>query len=366
MKNINESILEFEKLPYLEKPYSSRLWGHPLHSLCSYQSKLKPAIAFFLTKIFVDEGDLIFEPFSGAGTISFELAQKGIRTISLDLNSVAYTLTSAKLNPQKKEIILTQIKELEDYIKNSKLSKKDLEYADDYIKRFYHEETLNEILKAKKFFYDKKEDYNFLKSCLLHILHGNRPYALSRTSHNITPYAPRGDFIYKNLIKSITEKVERMYSKPISENFRNGEVFQGSIFDFSYPEKFDKIITSPPFVNSTRFIFNNRIRMWFNGESYKEQVKRADEFVENYDINIFKKIMKKLSSLLKDNGICIMHLGVVKNVDMGKELSKYAEEDGFKTIKLIYEDVKGREKFGIRDQGATHKHQFLILKKIKE
>ena len=123
MKDINESILEFEKLPYLEKPYSSRLWGLPMHSLCSYQSKLKPAIAFFLSKIFVEEGDLVFEPFSGAGTIPFELAQNGIRTVSLDLNSVAYTVTSAKLNPLKKELILKQIKELENHIKISQISK---------------------------------------------------------------------------------------------------------------------------------------------------------------------------------------------------------------------------------------------------
>ena len=363
MNDIQKKISAFEELPYLKKPYSSRLWGHPLHSLCSYQSKLKPSIAYFLAEIFADEGDLIFEPFSGVGTIPFELAQKGIKTISLDLNSVAYAVTSSKLNPLSKEEILKQIKELEDYIKNKSLTKSDLEYADDYIKRFYHEDTLKEILKAKNFFIDKGNEYNFLKSCLLHILHGNRPYALSRRSHNITPYAPKGDFIYKNLIKSLKEKVDRMYSKPIPSNFQKGEVFQGSIFDFNYPKKFDKVITSPPFVNSTRFIFNNRIRMWFNGESYKEQVKRADEFIENYDIDIFKKVMTKLSSLLKEKGICIMHLGVVKKIDMGKELSKYAEEDGFEVIKLIYENVKGREKFGIRDQGATHQHQFLILQK---
>ncbi len=363
MNNIKKKILKLERLPYLKKPYSSRSWGNPLHSLCSYQSKLKPSIAFFLSEIFVEKDDLIFDPFSGVGTIPFELAQKGIKTISLDLNSVAYTITSAKLNPVGKTQVLEQLKELENYIKKKKLLRSDRDYVDNYIKEFYHKKTLNEILKARNFFKDKGDNYNFLKSCLLHILHGNRPYALSRSSHNITPYAPRGRFIYKNLIKSIKEKIDRMYSKPISKDFKNGEVFQGSIFDFSYPKKFDKIITSPPFVNSTRFIFNNRIRMWFNGESYKEQVKRADEFVENYDISIFKKVMSKLSSLLKDNGICIMHLGVVKKIDMGKELSKYAEEDGFKTLGLIYEDVGGKEKFGIKDQGATHKHQFLILQK---
>lgn len=360
---IKKRIIEFKTLPYLKKPYSSRLWGHKFHSLCSYQSKLKPSIAFFLSKIFAEKDDLIFEPFSGSGTIPFELAQKGIKTISLDLNSVAYSVTSAKLNPLKKEQVLDQLEELKKYIKDGKLSKSDLDYADDYIKRFYHEKTLKEILKAKNFFMHKGNRYNFLKSCMLHILHGNRPYALSRTSHNITPYAPRGEFIYKDLIKSLKEKIDRMYSQPLSKDFKKGEVFQGSLFDFSYPKKFDKIITSPPFVNSTRFIFNNRIRMWFNGENYKEQVKMADKFIENFDISIFKKVMTKLSFLLKDKGICIMHLGVIKKIDMGKELSKYAKEDGFKVLNLIYEDVKGKEKFGIKDQGATHKHQFLILQK---
>ena len=136
MNDIGKKILEFEKLPYLKKPYSSRAWGHPLHSLCSYQSKLKPSIAFFLADIFVEKGDLVFEPFSGVGTIPFELAQKGIKTISLDLNSVAYTTSSAKLNPLKKDKILWQLKELKDYIAKERISKSDLNYADDYIKKF--------------------------------------------------------------------------------------------------------------------------------------------------------------------------------------------------------------------------------------
>ena len=172
--------------------------------------------------------------------------------------------------------------------------------------------------------------------------------------------------MYKSLIKSLTEKANRMLDDPVSKNFQEGEVFIGNILNFEYPKKFDKIITSPPFVNSTRFLYNNRIRLWFNGYSYKEQMKQSDKYLESHGIDIFNAVLKKFSSLLKDDGYCIMHLGVVKNIDMGIELSKMGKKHRFKTLDIIYEDVSKKEKFGIRDQGATHKHQFLIMQKLKE
>src|SRR3989338_6478442 len=326
MITMTEAITNFKKLPYLNSPFSSRGWGHNLHSLCSYQSKLKPGIAYFLSQIFANNDDLIFEPFAGVGTIPFELAQKGVKTVSLDINPVAYTATMAKLKKQNKGKIFQQISELNNFLKTNKLKAGDYNFADEYIRRFYHEDTLKEILLSIKFFKDKGDKYAFLKACLLHILHGNRPYALSRTSHNITPYAPSGDFVYKPLIKSLTEKAKRMLDDPINSNFQEGEVFLGNVLNFEYPKKFDKIITSPPFVNSTRFLYNNRIRLWFNGFSYKEQIKQSNEYLENYGIEIFDKVLKKFSSLLKNKGYCIMHLGVVKNLDMGVELSKIGEK----------------------------------------
>jgi hypothetical protein len=365
MKDMNNSIIEFKNLPYLKSPYNSRGWGHSLHSLCSYQSKLKPGIAYFFAELFADKNDLILEPFAGVGTIPFELAQRGIKTVSLDVNPLAYTVSLAKLKIQDKSKVTFQIEELAKFIQNGKLSNSDYEYADEYIKRFYHEDTLKEILLAIKFFREKDQSYAFLKASLLHILHGNRPYALSRTSHNVTPYAPRGDFIYKSLIKSLSEKVDRMFVDPLSNDFAEGEVFLGNILDFSYPEKFDKIITSPPFINSTRFLYNNRIRLWFNGLSYQEQTKGADQYIESHGIEIFDKVLEKFSLLLKPEGYCIMHLGVVKKLDMAVELSKLGTKHGFRTLEIIYEDVSDKEKFGIKDQGATHKHQFLIMQKAK-
>jgi hypothetical protein len=46
-------------------------------------------------------------------------------------------------------------------------------------------------------------------ACLLHILQGNRPYALSRRSHPITPFAPTGPAEYRPLLPRLREKVAR-------------------------------------------------------------------------------------------------------------------------------------------------------------
>ena len=60
-----------------------------------------------------------------------------------------------------------------------------------------------------------------------------------------------------------------------------------------------------------------------------------------------------------------MHLGVVKKTDMAKGIAPYAEAMGFENVAVIYEDTSKLESHGVVDRGATHKHQFLILKKIE-
>ena len=68
MKNVDQDRSEeFMKrwenfkvtLPHMHPPYSKRNWGNGLHSVCSYQGKMKPALASFLVKVFSDENDLV-------------------------------------------------------------------------------------------------------------------------------------------------------------------------------------------------------------------------------------------------------------------------------------------------------------------
>jgi DNA modification methylase len=58
-------------LPHQQAPFAARNWGHPLHSLCSYQGKMKPALAHHLVRTFVPPGGRVLDPFAGVGTIPF-------------------------------------------------------------------------------------------------------------------------------------------------------------------------------------------------------------------------------------------------------------------------------------------------------
>lgn len=368
--DLEKAVAQLATFPYRKKPFSQRNWGHSLHFLCSYQGKLKPSIAFFLVKLFTTEGQVVLDPFSGVGTIPFEASMAGRKGIGLDINPIAYHNTRAKVNPPALLEALKQVDELDEYIKTAKLRIEVARTADNFITRFYHKKTLNEILLAKQYFIDRRDQdgkLSLLIASTLHILHGNRPYALSRRSHGLTPLAPSGAFVYKSLTKSLRDKVGRSFKKPIPSNFVRGEARMGTVFKMPFKRgSIGAIITSPPFLNSTRFFANNRIRLWFCGWEYQEQNEKRREFLEEQqrkDVMIYSKVFAEFNRVLGDEALCVLHIGVVENIDMVKLLIPLAEGEGFKKVDTVYEDVSNLESHGMTDQGATKLHAFMILRK---
>jgi hypothetical protein len=200
---------------------------------------------------------------------------------------------------------------------------------------------------------------------LLHILHGNRPYALSRRSHPIVPYAPTGEFVYKSLIKNLKEKLNRTISKELPINFKNGKIFNQDT-TLIWPQginNLDAIITSPPFFDSTRFYLANWIRIWFSGWSEKDFKYQINSFIEEKqkkDFGIYESVFRQAKERLKKDGVCVLHLGKSVKCDMAKELQKVSKR-WFKIADLFDESVEHCESHGIRDKGTVTSHQYLVL-----
>ena len=88
------------------------------------------------------------------------------------------------------------------------------------------------------------------------------------------------------------------------------------------------------------------------------------EFMENTKkISIYKDIFQEFYRVLSPTKYCVLHVGVVGRFNMGMELEPYAEEAGFTSHGIVYEDTSNMESHGVKDRGATHTHQFLILQK---
>lgn len=360
-------------LPHQQYPYQKRNWGHPNHSLCSYQGKLKASIAYNLIKTFVPDNGVILDPFSGVGTISFEAALNGKKSFGIDISLPAYYISYAKVSHLNQKECNNYIKRLSEYLINNKCTRGELEYVKNFgfnktIAAYYEETTLKEILLARRFFSinkPKTPNEMLVIASLLHILHGNRPYALSRRSHPIVPYAPQGEFIYKNLLLKLQEKVDRTLAETLPTGFVPGKVFNQDIMDI-WPQEIhdlDAIITSPPFFDSTRFYLANWIRMWFAGWNQDDFKNRTGSFIEEKQkksFEVYQNIFRQGRERLKRDGIFVLHLGHSVKCDMAAELVGVSKR-WFRKADLFSENVEHCESHGIRDKGTVTAHQYLVL-----
>lgn len=362
-----------EDLSHQRYPFSKRNWGHQLHSLCSYQGKMKPSLAHHLVKVFSSPGDRILDPFAGVGTIPFEAALNGTKSYGFDISPAAVTITQAKLSKPNRKKCSTLIQKLEAYIKESCLTENEIEEANLFgfngkLIDYFETSTLKEVLLARRYFSNNQpEDASdaLVVSSLLHILHGNRPYALSRRSHGITPFSPTGKFEYKPLISHLRDKVDRSLSVSYPDNFMEGKMlFQDATTWWPQEiDNIDAIITSPPFFDSTRFYLGNWMRLWFCGWGQSDFKTKPLYFVDERQketFDIYEPILRQGRERLRNGGVFVFHLGKSKKCDMAENLSQVAKR-WFKVADVFEENVEATESHGIRDKGTVVKHQFLIL-----
>ena len=360
-----------QNLPHKDEPYSKRNWGHINHSLCSYQGKLKPSIAKFLTDSFVPKNGTVLDPFSGVGTIPFESALQGKTSYGFDISPAAVAISRAKLSLPNWETLSVPLLELDQYIqlnKNSVITDRWLPNFNKSLVEYYDSETLKEILCARDWFNSARpwsREVSLMLGCCMHVLHGNRPYALSRRSHPVTPFAPSGDFEYKSLIEKLTNKLNKVVGAEYPKNFIEGKIYSQDITK-AWPleiENLDSIITSPPFFDSTRFHLANWIRLWFSGwdeDEFKYEQKRFIDEKQKTSFDCYDTILRSSKERLKTGGTLVFHLGKSRKCDMAEELLKQSKQF-FSSYELFNESVAHCESHGIRDKGTVTDHQYLVL-----
>ena len=362
-----------QNLPHQKTPFTKRNWGHVRHSLCSYPGKLKPAIAHHLVQTFVPEGGRVLDAFAGVGTIPFEAALAGKHAYGFEISPAAFAIASAKVHHPTLLGCTTVIEALEDFIGSH--STTDMEIAEvnhlgfnGKIAEYYEPQTLSEIVLARRYFQmhpPETPEEQFVFASLLHTLHGNRPYALSRRSHPLTPYKPTGPYEYRPLIGRLRAKVERGLDEGLPVDFRPGKIFFQDATSW-WPgeiDQLDAVITSPPFFDSTRFYLANWLRLWFSGWSARDFEARPSVFVDEQQkssFDVYIPVLRQARERLKSDGVLVLHLGKSVKCDMAAHLQKLGKR-WFRSADLFDESVAHCESHGIRDKGTVTSHQYLVL-----
>jgi len=362
-----------EKLPHQQGDFAKRNWGHPLHSLCSYQGKMKPSLAAHLVETFAPAGGVLLDPFGGVGTIPFEAALHGIRTWSFDISPAALHITAAKLGRPEAEACKKLLNALAEFVQREQVTDEERAatqaiHFNGPLPEYFEQDTFREILLARRYFLlhpPVTPSESLVFAALLHILHGNRPYALSRRSHPITPFAPMGAFEYRPLLPRLQDKVERSLAVVYPKEFIPGQaLFQDATSWWPQQvDRLDAIITSPPFFDSTRFYLANWMRLWFCGWEAADFRIRPLAFVDERQkasFEIYEPIFRQGRERLKNNGVMVLHLGKSRKCDMAQALARVASR-WFCVADIFSESVAHCESHGIRDKGTVEEHQYLVL-----
>lgn len=360
-------------VPHRRPPYAKRNWGGTLHSLCSYQGKLKPAIAHFLVREFTQPGSRVLDPMCGVGTVPLEARRQGRVGVAADLSPLAVTVTKAKLVPVEAAEVLQLVESLEQWIARGPdtarlIDRNEAEFGlNGPISSYFHQDTLREVLLAREFFLRQgavqSDAAAVVMSSVLHILHGNRPYALSRRSHPVTPFAPTGPTEYRPLLKLLRTRLDRVLPElgALAEASSPGEIFQTD-FRTLDTQPVDAVITSPPFSRSVRFWSSNWMRLWFCGwspDDFQNEPRRYLETQQRGSLQPYEDFAESMYRLLPAGGLLIMHLGETVHQNMAEGIVPWLESR-FQIAHVGRECVADTESHGLVDKGATVAHWYLF------
>ena len=289
-----------------------------LNSLSPYAGKIRSDLSRYLINKYAIKGKCLCDPFCGSGSVLLEGWVKGFNVIGIDLNPYAYTLSMGKLHPLASldiaEKRLVKYKnEVEKLIKNTSISN-----IPKWVKDFYQRNTLKELYAWTTILKEKKEW--FLLSCLLGILHHQRPGFLSFPSSHGAPYLrkdkfPKSQFPemyeYRNVYDRLLKKVKRAYKNiPDCDYSFNRKVYLGDSSKINLPEKrIATIITSPPYMKSLTYARDNRLRLWFLGVEDWKELDKAISPTPIIFLNTMKKCFEKWDKLQIKKDKCIIIIG---------------------------------------------------------
>jgi methylase of polypeptide subunit release factors len=326
-----------------------------------------------LVASFSRPGDLIADPFCGAGTIAFEAALAGRRVFASDVSPYAFVLTDAKLNaPDNVEDALTQIEEL--LSESEKAPPPDLRRVPRWVRAYFNPKTLKEAINFAAVC--QKHKHTLGLSCLLGILHHQRPGFLSYPSSHLVPYLrlasfPREQHLnlygYRPLRPRVINKVIRAYKRVGCSRQLDSTTMQASIEDVILPPSVDAVITSPPYMNALDYGRDNRLRLWFIDPTAADEIDgKTPKSIASF-IRVMRILARKVRASLRPGGCCALVVGDAVTRDVvghtaQATLETFLDEQTFEIVSIV-DDVIPDIRRSRRDCRGVKGEVILALRK---
>lgn len=366
------------------------------HSMCSYLGAFPPALANYFIQYFSEEGDLVYDPFSGRGTTLLEARILGRNSLATDLNPIALALSSAKNSNLKLETILERIAELKRKYDHA-LYQPEAFAQDENVHLIFHPGTLAQLCYLRrKLLRSESEVDKFLVGATLGILHGGErsdgssgyasiamPNTFSMSPEYVRRFVQTKNLnrVHRDVFSLLEEKTYRLYKKH-SELKKEGIVLRADAKNLKnnpelkhYSGKVDLILTSPPYLGIVNYAKQNWIRSWFMNEDPEVVSKNLDDDLNlNEWIEFSRAFLVGLKPLLHKTGTAVFVIGDVAKsktsiVSLAREFCLMVKESGlFNNVWCINDVIVDTDKttriWGDTKGGATATDRIVILSDV--
>lgn len=264
---------------------------YSVHGLHEYKGRFNPQVVRFLLNYFgANERTKVLDPFCGSGTTLVESAIHGVTAIGLDMNPLAVFLSNAKLRALATPAaeIDSALQSVLESVKKSRITRRagtpDSRLT--YLANWFPSETLSllESLRASiREHGGRAESVLFsLASDLLRDFSLQEPSDL-RIRRRICPlpsdpildvFAQKADAFLRNLgaAQEVTGLVE-LDSEAALDDSREIEV---AVERQSLPERYDFVITSPPYATALPYIDTQRLSLVWLGFCSADEIHRLE------------------------------------------------------------------------------------------
>lgn len=333
-----------------------RRWGHPLHRVCSYFAMFPPQLPRVIIEWLTQPGDIVYDPFSGRGTVALEAVLSGRTAWAADANPLAVALSRAKVNiPTSAEVAarLRVFKRAYDPRQQDPCS------APDEIRMLYTDGTLKQLLFLRSRLSTSRADA-FIRAMTLGMMHANHsssgatrgfsvsmpntfamgPNYVRRYIHEHKLVAPEVD-VFGMLHRRL--KNLSLPPRPI----KAGKAWQADASDRGRPgpQRAKLLLTSPPYLEVIKYAKYNWIRLWFLGADWRsvDQSLTATGSLAKY-CDFMGGVLDATGRRLSDDAIVALVIGDVRRDSTDLNLAEkvqqmVAEPRGWRTLGTIVDEI---------------------------
>ena len=393
----NQNILEAEK----ELPRTG------MHSFHRYYGKLIPAIPAAFIKEFTEEGDLIFDPFSGSGTTAVEAIRNNRNFYGFEINPLAVNIAKTKTSNLNVDLLLHFNEELMDLIKNTEytFNDSDLPYLlnrDHWFKDFVQRDliiiskAIDDLFSNHIDDFPEKESYKLfylmtVSAILRNVSNCDTRHVFPGISKRMRALEAEGK-IHIDVIASFERAIKKRalyyadFSGKSTATILQADSTKADLSDIE--GKVDLIVTNPPYISSVRYIETMKIEMYWmeyihSSDEYNElahkmlgndKLKKAEyqdlEYTQYDEINAVINEMKdidmktakiigtffnqieeviiNMSKVLKSGGKAVIKISdskmKKKKIETGKFMTLIAEHHGFILNDVFLDEINNNSR----------------------